>query len=197
MTELILGMLLQQKLTVYEIRSLIRKRFLSFCTDSLGSIQAVLKKLLAEDKVVFHEYVEKSVNKKRYSITDKGREHFFKWLQNPIDITDVRNTETGKLLLFGMLSEEERISVIDDTIALLEEEVDYLLEVRAYDNSIRDDETMQLHEHWSSDTNYFSFVMDKAEEIMFFKNMTLEYGLELLKFNIEWFKHLKKIIKRE
>jgi len=197
MTELILGMLMQQKLTVYEIRVLIRKRFLSFCTDSLGSIQAVLKKLLAEEKVIVTEYVEKSVNKKRYSITGKGREHFFKWLQNPINITDVRNTETGKLLLLGMLSGEERISVIDDTIALLEEEVAYLLEVQAYDNRIRDDETMQLHEYWNRDANYFSLVMDKAEDIAFYKNMTLEYGLALLKFNIEWFKRLKEIVRRE
>ena len=45
--------------TVYEIRQIIRQNFTSICSDSLGSIQAALKKLSQQEAVTFSEYVEK------------------------------------------------------------------------------------------------------------------------------------------
>ena len=51
-------------MTAYELRNVIRNNFKSMCSDSLGSIQAALKKLLMLEMVTFEELVEKGVNKK-------------------------------------------------------------------------------------------------------------------------------------
>ena len=192
MTELILGMLQQKKLTAYEIQAVIRSRYRNICTDSLGSIHAALKKLLDAGRVAFDEYVEKGLNKKRYSITLEGRKHFFKWLQTPIDVTAVNSSELGKLLQLGTLPEEKRIDVIDATIAKLKMELSALQEVHKYMESILDDEIKQLQESWKSDEEYFSHVADKAKDISLFKMMTLQYGIEVIKFNIKWFEELKE-----
>lgn len=45
MDKLILGLLMIKHFTVYEIRQVMRQNFSSMCSDSLGSIQAALKKL--------------------------------------------------------------------------------------------------------------------------------------------------------
>ena len=44
MDKLILGLLMIKHFTVYEIRQVMRQNFSSMCSDSLGSIQAALKK---------------------------------------------------------------------------------------------------------------------------------------------------------
>ena len=59
MDKLILGLLMIKHFTVYEIRQIIRQNFTSICSDSLGSIQAALKKLSQQEAVTFSEYVEK------------------------------------------------------------------------------------------------------------------------------------------
>ena len=193
MKELILGMLMQQKMTVYEIRLQIQSRYRDFCTDSLGSIQAAVKRLLDENKVTVYEYVEKSVNKKRYSITDEGRKAFYAWAQSPIVITDVRNTEFGKLLFLGMLSAKERLAVIDETLAWLEEELHSVDVIKDEADNVCNNEAQQTFENWKEDNDYFDGVIDKVEDISLYKQMTVQYGIELIKFNIEWFERLKKI----
>ena len=68
MDKLILGLLMIKHFTVYEIRQIIRQNFTSICSDSLGSIQAALKKLSQQEAVTFSEYVEKGKMKKEYSL---------------------------------------------------------------------------------------------------------------------------------
>ena len=74
MDKIILGILMLHRMTAYELRNFIKNNFKSMYSDSLGSIQAALKKLFELEMVTFEELVEKGVNKKRYSITEKGRE---------------------------------------------------------------------------------------------------------------------------
>jgi len=193
MRELILGMLMQQKMTVYEMRLQIQSRYRDFCTDSLGSIQAAVKRLLDENKVTVYEYVEKSVNKKRYSITDEGRKTFYEWAKSPIIITDVKNTEFGKLLFLGMLPTEQRLIAIDETLNWLKEELDSVGVVKVEADIVCNNEAQQTFENWKEDNDYFDDVVDKVEDISLYKQMTVQYGIELIKFNIAWFERLKKI----
>lgn len=46
MDKIILGILMPRRLTAYEMRNIIRENFKSMCSDSLGSIQSALKKLV-------------------------------------------------------------------------------------------------------------------------------------------------------
>ena len=98
MDKIILGILMLHRMTAYELRNVIRNNFKSMCSDSLGSIQAALKKLLMLEMVTFEELVEKGVNKKRYSITDIGQKTLIKWIRIPIDMSKTKNLDIGKLL---------------------------------------------------------------------------------------------------
>ena len=189
MDKLILGLLMLKKLTVYGIRAVIKTNFQSVCSDSLGSIQAALKRLLAAGMVTFSEYVEKSVNKKRYAITDKGRKELMGWLQTPADISNSKNMELGKFLFMGLLPSCERASLINEIISNLEKELDGLLAVQS---GISDEGKAQVLEYWKTDAEYYSFVAERSGEIARFQELTLQHGIDNTKFNIEWFKNLRQ-----
>ena len=53
MDKLILGLLMIKHFTVYEIRQVMRQNFSYMCSDSLGSIQAALKKLSQQGAVTY------------------------------------------------------------------------------------------------------------------------------------------------
>lgn len=189
MDKLILGILMLKKLTVYEIRAIIKANFQSMCSDSLGSIQAALKRLLAAEMVTFSEYVEKSVNKKRFSITDKGRKELMAWIQIPADISNSKNMELGKFLFMGLLPTEERSALIDEVITTLEKDLDELLAIRS---ATTDESTSEVLEHWKTDPEYYGFVSERSKEIVTYQMLTLQYGIDLARFNIDWFKNLKQ-----
>ena len=188
MDKLILGILMLKRLTVYEMRALIKANFYAMCSDSLGSIQAAVKRLLKAEMVIFSEYVEKSVNKKKYSITDKGRKEFIKWLQVPANIPGAKNIELGKFMFLGMLPVEEHSSLIDGIIIKLEQDLERLLAIQ---NGISDESKSRVLEYWRTDFEYYGYVFEKSKEIVDYQELTLQYGIDNTKFNIEWFKKLK------
>ena len=107
MDKLILGLLMIKHFTVYEIRQVMRQNFSSMCSDSLGSIQAALKKLSQQGAVTYSEYVEKGKMKKEYAITASGRILFLEWLKTPIDMSKNKNMDLGKFLFMGYLPKKE------------------------------------------------------------------------------------------
>ena len=196
MDNIILGLLMLKRLTVYEIRNIIGKNFKPMCSDSMGSIQAAIKKLLAAQMVTYSEYVEKSVNKKRYSITDRGREAFMSWVGTPADLSNGKNRELGKLLFMGLVPAEKRPGLIGEIIRLLESELSFLLDVQASVDCGAKDETL---EYWNSDHEYYSGIQKATENpdiaenidcIGYYQLITLQYGIDNFKFNIDWLKRL-------
>jgi len=187
MDKLILGILMLKKLTVYEIRAVIKMNFQAMCSDSMGSIQAAIKRLIDADMIIFSEYVEKSVNKKQYAITEKGREALFEWLQKPANISAAKNMEMGKLLFMGMLPQEKQVPLIEEIIKQLEDDLVYLLEIQKGITQQRKDEVIM---YWKSNTDYYADVIEKAASIAQFEELTLQHGIDNIKFNIEWFKKL-------
>ena len=130
MDKIILGILMLRRMTAYELRNVIRNNFKSMCSDSLGSIQAALKKLLMSEMVTFEELVEKGVNKKRYAITDIGQKALIEWIRVPIDISKTKNLDIGKLLFMGYVSENEQKNLIDKIIHSLEKEYTSLKKIK-------------------------------------------------------------------
>jgi len=176
-----------KKLTVYEIRTIIKMNFQAMCSDSMGSIQAAIKRLIEADMIVFSEYVEKSVNKKQYAITEKGRDELMKWLQKPANIFGAKNMEMGKFLFMGMLPAEKQMPLIEEIVKQLEENLSYLNEIQA---GITQSGKDTIIEYWKSDFDYYSDVIEKAESISKFEELALQHGIDTTKFNIEWFKKL-------
>ncbi len=198
MDKIILGILMLRRLTVYEIRNIIRKNFKSMCSDSLGSIQVVMKKLLAAQLVLCNEFVEKSVNKKQYYITDAGREALMLWLKTPADMSKTKNMELGKLLFMGLVPAKERLALLDEIIVLLEKELAELQEIQLA--VIHSSEKDEMIAYLKSDVEYFagirkatelSDVVDNVNVIGDFQSITLQYGIDCTKFQLNWFNKLR------
>ena len=202
MDRLILGLLMLNRFTIYELRNIIKKNFKDMCSDSMGSIQAAMKKLLAAQLVTCSEYVENSVNKKRYSITEQGRNVFMDWLQVPADMTASKNMELGKFLFMGFLPAEKRLPLIDEMIKKMETELSSLLGLLdSIQNQLSNKE--QVIEAWKNDPEYLEGVINatqnpdvlqSANGIGEYQMYTLQYGIDSLRFHVDWFKALKKMI---
>jgi len=151
------------------------------------------------EMVTFEELVEKGVNKKRYAITDIGQKALIEWIRVPIDISKTKNLDIGKLLFMGYVSENEQKNLIDKIIHSLEEEYTALKKLR---ESIRvEDERTALKNYLLMDTEYQerikslnkgNDISESIKEISKFTVATLDYGIDITAFNIEWFKKLKK-----
>ena len=200
MDKIILGLLMLARLTAYEIRNTIRHNFKDICSDSLGSIQAALKKLLAAQMLTCSAYVEKGLNKKRYSITDKGRQAFSEWLQSPANLSLGKNMELGKLLFMGLVPAEKCPALLEEMIALLEKELSFLLGVQAAVGAQRNANKQRAMEAWKRDAEYSAGIQkatqntdlrENADRIEFFELMTLQYGIASFKFHIQWLQTLK------
>ena len=199
MDKLILGLLMIKHFTVYEIRQVMRQNFSSMCSDSLGSIQAALKKLSQQGAVTYSEYVEKGKMKKEYAITASGRILFLEWLKKPIDMSKNKNMDLGKFLFMGYLPKKEQLQMLDLTIEGLEVEVQ---EFEAVKDAIRFTEEqekvkayLEQNSHLATELIETSQAADLAESISqigYFEMKTLEFGLDSARFQLDWFTKLRQ-----
>ena len=199
MDKIILGILMLHRMTAYEIKNVIKNSFKSMCSDSLGSIQVALKRLFEMEMVIFEEVVENGVNKKRYAITEVGQAELLEWLKIPIDNSKTKNVDLAKLLFMGYVSKKEQEILIDKVILSLEEEYRSFLQLReSIDISA---EQLQIEEYLNLDKQYQERMKSlyneknlssKIKEISKFTLAALDYGIDNMEFNIEWFKKLKK-----
>ena len=199
MDKLILGLLMIKHFTVYEIRQVMRQNFSSMCSDSLGSIQAALKKLSQQGAVTYSEYVEKGKMKKEYAITASARILFLEWLKTPIDMSKNKNMDLGKFLFMGYLPKKEQLQMLDLTIEGLEVEVQ---EFEAVKDAIRFTEEqekvkayLEQNSHLATELIETSQAADLAESISqigYFEMKTLEFGLDSARFQLDWFTKLRQ-----
>ena len=198
MDKIILGILMLRRMTAYELRNTIRDNFKSMCSDSLGSIQVTLKKLLSLKMVTFEELVEKGINKKRYAITDIGEKVLMEWIKIPIDISKTKNIDIGKLLFMGYIPKNEQKNLINKIILSLEEEYSELKNLKESINF--ENERLAIENYLLTDTEYQERIKNlnkkndvskNIKEISKFTLATLDYGIDVVDFNIKWFKKLK------
>ncbi len=201
MDKIILGILMLHRMTAYELRNFIKNNFKSMYSDSLGSIQAALKKLFELEMVTFEELVEKGVNKKRYSITETGREALIEWIKIPINTSKTKNYDFGKLFFMGYVSKKDQKTLIDKIIISMEEEYEALKKLK--ESIDVEEESEEIENYLLTDIEYKERIknLDKGKELIEnireiskFTLATLDYGIDVTAFNIEWFKKLKKRI---
>ena len=202
MDKIILGILMLRRMTAYEIRNVIKNNFKSMCSDSLGSIQSALKKLFELKMVTYEELVEKGVNKKRYAITDVGQEALIEWIKIPVDTSKTKNLDFGKLLFMGYVSKSDQKKLIDKIILSLEREYTELKKLK--ESIVAEEEIATLENYLFTDIEYEerirrlnngNDISENIKEISKFTLATLDYGIDMTAFNIEWFKKLKKKVK--
>ena len=132
MEYIILSMLLFKAMTVYEIRNYIIKNLTTVCSNSLGSIQTAIKKILSKGFIEVNEYVENGLNKKKYNITDKGLVEYKKWVGTPINLSKMTNMEESKLFFLGVAPKEKRIAFLVALNKDLEEQLKALTAIQEF-----------------------------------------------------------------
>lgn len=175
MENIILGLLLLQPRTIYQLRKRINEGLNLMYSCSTGSIQAAIKKLLKNKHICVSEIAEGGKLKKLYSITESGKSYFKGWLCRPIDGGTAKNPELTKIYFLGLSGKELRIKLIQEHIADLEKSLSGLEKI-------------------CRDGTALSGKMEN-NDIFYYQLQTAFYGRDLIKFNIGWYSRLLKNIK--
>jgi len=194
---IILGLVLIKKCTIYELKKAIATNLSSMSSNSSGSIQAAVKKLLTEKMIAYTEFVENSVNKKVYEVTENGRAHFFASVSKPM-LHKEKNMEHAKFFFIRFAPATERIGLIDAYIAELKKgKADF---ERIRDNS-PDNETvvtgyLQYLEATDSEESFRTMLglnsaADGVRDIAAFQFASLELAIAKVDFEINWFEQFK------
>lgn len=187
---IVLGLLMMQKCTIYELRKLIENQFSLISSNSTGSIQAAIKKLLNKKMVIFNESVENGVNRKVYEITELGKEYFFSGISSPM-LYKEKNMELAKFFFMGFTEEDARFKLLDSYIGELEKELAALETVNAAVSPrepLDREELKKMHEKGTA----VEITDDNVDEIEMFQYATLDLSIAKLKFEIQWFQDFKK-----
>ena len=198
----LLGLLMLKEMTVYQLKAMIAENFTAMCSDSMGSIQAALKNLLSNGLITCTAVKEKNVEKKYYRIKENGRKEFLLWLQNPMDMSQGKNTELGKLLFMGILPNDKRVELISAVIKNLESELTYLKQILDVNKDVEANKK-ELLDYYADNPDYTAALLSagKSEniaqsfsDIHKYEMLTAQHGADLVQFHIKWFKELQKKI---
>lgn len=174
MENIILGLLLLQSRTIYQLRKRIDEGLNLMYSCSTGSIQAAIKKLLKNGYISISEVTEKGKRKKLYGITDAGKEQFNSWVNSAIANNTLKNPELAKIYFMGFSEKENRIRQIENYINDLKKIYSELEKI------------CEEGERISADL--------EDKDIVFYQLQTAKYGRDFMKFNIDWYNRLLKDI---
>ncbi len=201
MEYIILSMLLCKAMTVYEIRNYIIKNLTTVCSNSLGSIQTAIKKMLSKGYIEVREYVENGLNKKKYSITDKGLSEYKNWVGTPINLSKMTNMEESKLFFLGIAPKEKRISFLTAMNKDLEGQLKALTAIKESTlnakEAIIDDNVRNISKETKCVDNLLSVSNEKDLKAVLlntydYQMELLEYSIERTKFDLSFYKNLLK-----
>ncbi|MBA4385577.1 MAG: PadR family transcriptional regulator [Anaerolinea sp.] len=99
----ILGLLMVQDLTVYQLNQAFKSGIALIYSASYGSLLSAIKKMLLANEITFIELVENGRNKKIYHITEEGRAHFYQWMHADIDEHKLETNALCKVFFLGLI----------------------------------------------------------------------------------------------
>ena len=172
MDHLILGLLLLRSRTIYELQQAVSSGLNLMYSSSLGSIQAAIRKLLAENLITSTEIQQGNRLKKLYTISDAGRKAFSDWVETPINAAAARHPELGKLFFMGFSDPAVRRSNIQAVIDGLQQPYAVLCQI------CREAETME--------------VPPEARDILHYQAASAQFGRDFMKFQIDWYQTFLK-----
>lgn len=167
MEGIILGLLLLKPMTGYELSQYIKQNLSTICSSSAGSIQTALKNLIQSGFVTFTEITQKNKKKKIFEITPLGNARFHQWLEEPMKGNKGKNIELSKLFFLGFLPPKKRVIAITSYIEELKQIQSILL-------------SFQKH------------MLPNQTDILTYQHLTLDYGIQSLNFQLEWYNNLLK-----
>lgn len=202
MENIILGLLLFKSMTVYEIKMYVQRNLTTICSDSLGSIQIAIKKLLNKGYITSNEYFERGLTKKKCFITSLGVEHYKQWVGSPINIAKMTNMEESKFYFLGTASKEKRISFLKAYITSLKEQFNKLKIIKESTKGNKDMIVEVSLERLSKEkqiADNLSVVTEENDIRTIFENTysyqihLLEYGLNRVKSDISFYEKILRL----
>lgn len=195
METIVLGLLMIQNSTIYEMRKAIETNLMIVSSNSMGSIQAAVKKLQEKGMIEFNEFVENSVNKKSYQITAIGKSYFFESISKPM-LYKEKNMEISKFFFMGFAEKTKQVELIDAYISELKSQLDALMKLNS---------NLQPRYNFSADYIHLIHAKGGADEITaetvgeiaLFQYATLDLGIAKIQFEIEWFENFKQNLLQE
>lgn len=175
MDNIILGLLLLHSRTIYQLRERINQGLNLMYSSSMGSIQSAVKKLLNCGYIRFEEVVENGKYKKIYYITENGKQHFFEWINKPMEEQNIKSPELVKVYFMGFSDRKNRETCIQQHLAFLENQYCILEEIC--------EEAKELK------------TTEENRDILNYQMVSALYGRDLMKFNIDWYEQLLRKIK--
>lgn len=171
MENVVLGLLIIQSLTLYELNRAFKQGISMFYSASYGSLQVAVKNLVAKGLIVFEEKVEHGRNKKVYSITAPGRKAFFQWMFAEIPANKLEVTALSRVYFLGLIPDlAGRRQVVLEILRVIELVQAGLGELNAEISRIA--------------------VPDEYRAILHYQFKTLDYGLGAHVFARQWFADL-------
>lgn len=170
MDHIILGLLLMCNRTIYQLRDRIRKGINLMYSSSMGSIQAAVRKLLNCGYISYEETVDNGKYKKIYRITESGKQHFYEWINAPIEEQSPKNPELAKVYFMGFSDKKNREISIRRHLLYLKEQYNVLAAI--------------------CDEGKDTAVSEENRDILHYQFISALYGKDMIKFNIDWFENL-------
>lgn len=129
---IILGFLMYKDMSGYDIKQQMSVSTSYFIDSSFGSIYPSLKRLEAKELICSKEVVQKTKVKILYSINEKGREEFLKWLSSPIAVSKTSIVSVlSKVFFFRYLVDSDKTALIKTYIDQLSELKNNLLDLKS------------------------------------------------------------------
>ncbi len=171
MEQVILGLMVLQSMTIYELHSVFKRGVSLFYSASYGSLQSALKKLTLREAVTFEEKLEGKRRKKIYTITDSGCEEFYNWMRAEIPTRKMTSTILAKLYFLGLIKKKS-----DKRSILL-----------GFINALKQSEETLV----TADTQVGEFLSgEPVNDLFTYQYKTLQFGLHSSRFTIAWFEEL-------
>ncbi len=170
---IILGFLMKEELSGYDLKQRMANCTSYFFDASFGSIYPALKRMEDKGYIRSHEVVESSKFKKLYSITDMGKSYFLSWLEKPIVFSKTKQEHLVYFYFYQYLPKERAILNLKT----------FMTEVESLLN--------QLSKEKSD--------VEKAYDVnqYIFRYSTMVYGVNYYQFIIDWCNELLKQSKAE
>lgn len=175
MEHIVLGMLIIQSMTIYDMNKRFGMGLSMIYAASYGNLQYAVEKLLKKEMITFEERVEKGRNKKIYHITEKGIEEFFEWMLDEIDPRHIETLMLAKVYFLGLVEDDNDKRVVIDKIL-----------------KAGDEYSERLFKTQSSIDSFD--LTPEAWKIAKYSISTLDYAIGTYEFAISWLKKLRSEI---
>ncbi len=175
MEYIVLGMLMIQNMTIYELNKGFEMGLSLIYAASYGNLQYAVKKLLANNMITFEERVENGRNKKIYHINEKGVEAFFKWMMDDVDPKNIEVLMLAKVYFLGLVEDDDDKRMIIDKF--LKAANDFSAELKMVQNSI----------------NRFELAPEEWKMAKYSLS-TLDYGIGSHEFAVSWLHQVRSQI---